>query len=384
MNFEFATATRIVFGADTAAQAGNLCAAFGSKAYIFTGLTPGRFPKLVESLEKVGISYSCFPVNGEPTLELITAAVEQVRQSGSNLVIGFGGGSAIDAGKAAAALAVNPGEPLEYLEVVGRGRPLEVAPLPFVAIPTTAGTGAEVTRNAVIGVPEQGVKVSLRSPSMLPRLALVDPALTYELPPDTTASTGLDAMTQLIEPFISNRPNPMVDAICREGIQRAAWALPRAYENGTNTEARRDMSLAALFGGMALANSRLGAVHGFAGVLGATLNAPHGALCARLLPKVLRANINAIRDREPHHPALQRFIELARLLTGRPDATIEAGLGWMDELVESFQIPALHTYGLQASDIGSILPKARRASSMQGNPIVLTDAELRNILEQAL
>ena len=233
------------------------------------------------------------------------------------MVIGLGGGSAIDTGKAIAALLTNPGDPLDYLEVIGRGQALQQTPLPYIAIPTTAGTGSEVTRNAVLASHEHHVKVSLRSPLMLPRVAIVDPELTYSLPPAITASTGLDALTQLIEPYTCNSPNPMIDAICREGMQRAARSLKRAYQNGSDAAAREDMSIAALFGGMALANAKLGAVHGFAGPLGGLFPAPHGMICARLLPFVVEANVRALQMREPDSPVLKRYDEVAQLLTGR-------------------------------------------------------------------
>lgn len=384
MNFEFASAGRIIFGVGSAAQAGALAAIHGRRALITIGVNPERVSPVIRSLKEADITTAFLRIQHEPTLDVIHAGVEQARRFECNVVIGIGGGSAIDSGKAIAALAVNPGEALDYLEVVGRGLPLEKTPLPFIAIPTTAGTGSEATRNAVIGVPDRGVKVSLRSPAMLPRTALVDPELTYGLPPEVTAASGLDALTQLIEPFTSNRTNPLVDAICREGIRICAPALRRAYQDGRDSAAREAMSLAALFGGMALANARLGAVHGFAAVLGGSLEAPHGALCARLLPGVLRANVAALRERDPDHPVLVRYTETARLLTGRPDAPVEAGLDWVSELVEDLQIPRLGQYGLKSADFARVIPAAKRAGSMQGNPIALTDSELSWILEAAL
>src|SRR5579871_2640819 len=231
-----------------------------------------------------------FLVTGEPTVGLIRQGAAFARERGCDSVVALGGGSAIDAGKAIAALLTNPGDPLDYLEVIGGGQPLAQTPAPFIAVPTTAGTGSEVTRNAVLGSPEHGVKASLRSPLMLPCIALVDPELTYGLPPAVTASTGLDALTQLIEPYVSVRANPIVDAICVDGIQRVAHSLRRAYHDGTDRDARRDMSLASLFGGLALANAGLGVVHGFASPLGGSWKAPHGALCAAILPHGMAAN----------------------------------------------------------------------------------------------
>jgi alcohol dehydrogenase class IV len=268
--------------------------------------------------------------------------------------------------------------------VIGRGQSLVNPPLPYIAIPTTAGTGSEVTRNAVIEAPEQNVKVSLRSPAMLPRLAVVDPELTYSLPPAITASSGLDGLTQLIEPFVSIKANPMTDAICREGMGHAARSLRRAHENGADHEARQGMSLASLFGGLALANAALGAAHGFAGPLGGMLHAPHGALCARLLPYVMHANIEALKTRQPEHLCLRRYDEIARILTGDGAATAPDGVTWTMQLVNDLKIPGLSHYGMSQQKFPEAIEKTMKASSFKGNPIVLNEDELSEILERAL
>ena len=242
--------------------------------------------------------------------------VELAKAERCELVIGFGGGSALDAAKAIAAMLANGGELLDYLEIIGRGKPLTKPSAPFIAIPTTAGTGAEVTRNAVLASPEHKVKVSLRSPLMLAKVAVVDPELTYDLPSALTASTGLDALTQLIEPFVCNRANPMTDGLCVEGLRRAARSLRMAFGKGRDQDAREDMAVASLFGGMALSNAGLGAVHGFAGPIGGSFSAPHGAICAALLPHVMAMNLRALRQRDPHGAALFRYEEAAWWLTG--------------------------------------------------------------------
>jgi alcohol dehydrogenase class IV len=278
----------------------------------------------------------------------------------------------------------NPGEPLDYLEVIGRGQPLTHASAPFVAIPTTAGTGTEVTRNAVLASPERRVKASLRSPHMLPRLAAVDPALSLDLPPALTASTGLDALTQLIEPYVSARANPMTDLFCVEGMRRAASALPRAWENGSDREARAGMAWASLLGGLALANAGLGAVHGFAAPIGGRFPAPHGAVCAAVLPHAMEINVEALRSRAPERPALERYSEIARLLTGRSDATAEDGVRWVAALCRRLKIPGLRAYGVTEADIPALIEDAARASSMKANPIVLTAEELREIITRAI
>jgi alcohol dehydrogenase class IV len=279
----------------------------------------------------------------------------------------------------------NGGELLDYVEIIGRGQALTEPSVPFMAIPTTAGTGAEVTRNAVLASPEHKVKVSLRSPLMLAKVALVDPELTYDLPPALTASTGLDALTQLIEPFVCLRANPMTDGLCVEGLQRAARSLRVTFNDGQNKSAREDMAVASLFGGLALANAGLGAVHGFAGPLGGMFPAaPHGAICAALLPHVMSANLRALRQRAPDSGALPRYDEVARRLTGRAPATADDGIKWVGQLVGDLKIPRLGTYGIQSEHVAELVKKAMQASSMKANPVALTPEELAGTLRQAL
>jgi alcohol dehydrogenase class IV len=325
-----------------------------------------------------------FIVAEEPTIDLILQGVHRARAQKCDLVIGIGGGSALDTGKAIAALLTNGGHPLDYLEVIGRGKPLTRPAAPYIAIPTTAGTGAEVTRNAVLGSPDHQVKVSLRSPLMLPRLAIVDPELTYDLPPAITASTGLDALTQVLEPFVSHLANPLTDALCREGLHRAARSLRRAYEHGHDTAARADMALTSLCGGLALANAKLGAVHGFAGPFGGMFSAPHGATCAALLPHVMAVNVQALQTRQPDSAALIRYTEVAQILTGRETAAARDGVEWVQALCRDLQIPPLSTYGLTEADFPALIEKSARASSMKGNPLELTGAEMAEILSRAL
>lgn len=381
-SFEFATANRILFGAGKLNELSKLIDRHVKHLLLVRGRSSGAISRVKEIVSRAGLSLTEYEVHGEPTLELIQDGVRAAKDY--DLVIGLGGGSVLDTGKAIAALVTNPGDVMDYLEVVGKGQPLVGAPLPYIAIPTTAGTGSEVTRNAVIEVTGQNVKVSLRSPLMLPRVALVDPELTYSLPPEITASTGLDALTQLIEPFISNKANPMTDAICREGMRHAAKSLLRAYENGADQEAREGMSLASLFGGMALANAGLGAVHGFAGPLGGMLHAPHGALCARFLPLVMEANIQALESRQPENPSLQRYAEVARILTGNSSAAARDGVTWTKQRVDDFKIPPLSAYGMSRQQFPEAVEKTQKASSFKGNPIILNERELTQILELAL
>jgi alcohol dehydrogenase class IV len=384
MNFEFATSARIVFGPGSLREAAPAARTFGRQALVVVGKSAGRAEKLIEQLKAEGVTTDIYHVPGEPTVEMVLAGVEQARAGGCELVIALGGGSALDGGKAIAALLVNPGEIYDYLEVVGRGQALVNAPAPFIAIPTTAGTGAEVTRNAVLIASEARTKVSLRSPLMLPRLAIVDPELTYGLPAEVTATSGMDALTQLVEPFISNASNLITDALCREGLLRAARSLRLLCETGEGPLAREDMSLASLFGGLALANARLGAVHAFAGPLGGMFAAPHGALCARLLPVITETNLKTLQRREPLSPMLARFDELACILTGKPGARAEEGIEWLKELSAALKISPLAAYGVKKSDFPVIAAEAKKANSMKGNPVELADDELAEILENAL
>ncbi|HTX76315.1 MAG TPA: iron-containing alcohol dehydrogenase [Terracidiphilus sp.] len=371
MRFEFATATRIVFGEGAAATLPDLVRTFGARPLVVTGASADRTAWLVSALAAETLA-----VPGEPTVDLVRNGAHRVREAACDVVVALGGGSAIDAGKAVAAVATNGGEPLDFLEVIGKGCAMEAAPLPFIAVPTTAGTGSEVTRNAVLASPQHGVKASLRSPMMLPKVALVDPELTYSLPPAVTAFTGLDALTQLIEPYVSVRANPLTDSLCADGIARAAGALRRAYHNGADPEARREMALASLLGGLALANAGLGVVHGFASPLGGSWDAPHGALCAALLPHGMAANIAALRARAPRHPALDRYDAIARQLTGRNQARAEDGVEWVRALCAELNVPPLRHWGIAQSDLPAVVEKAAHASSMKANPLPLTGEEL--------
>jgi len=384
MAFEFATASRIIFGAGSLKQIGALAAPMGKRALLTTGHPAERVHSLVELLKAQGIECSIFPVPCEPTTDLVRTGLIQARDTGCDLVIGFGGGSALDAGKAVAALLTNAGELLDYLEVIGKGKPITQPSAPYLAVPTTAGTGTEVTRNAVLASKEHQVKVSLRSPYMLPRVALVDPELTYSLPREVTASTGLDALTQVIEPFVSLKANPMTDALCLEGMRRAARSLRQAFENGSDAAAREDMSLASLFGGLALANAGLGAVHGFAAPVGGMFPAPHGAVCARLLAPVMETNLQALSIRMPASNALRRYDEVAKTVTGNNSATASEGILWLQELCRALRIPSLSAYGITETDVPLLVERASVASSMQANPIKLTAAELEGILQAAL
>jgi alcohol dehydrogenase class IV len=385
MHFEFATATKIIFGAGTLREAGAAAKEFGRRALVVTGRDAKRAGPLLKILHEAGVGAATFSAAGEPELSSIEQGTALARKEKCELVIGFGGGSALDAAKAVAAMLANDGALLDYVEIIGSGRALSRPSAPFIAIPTTAGTGSEVTRNAVLASPEHKLKVSLRSPLMLARVAIVDPELTYDLPPALTASTGLDALTQLVEPFVCSRANPMTDGLCVEGIRRAGRSLRVAFNDGKNKSAREDMALASLFGGLALANAGLGAVHGFAGPIGGSFPVPHGAICAALLPHVMAANIHALRQRDAAGgDALWRYDEMARLLTGSAGVTADEGVEWVRELVGDLQIKPLGAYGIREGHVADLAAKAANASSMKANPISLTAGELVETLRRAL
>jgi alcohol dehydrogenase class IV len=379
--FEFATAGRIIVGAGRAAGLPGVLAGLGTRALVCTGANPARHDGLLAGL---GLPAAVFPVPGEPTIELARAGVAAAREHRADVVAAIGGGSVIDTAKAVAMLLGNGGDPLDYLEVVGSGRKITQPSAPCVAVPTTAGTGAEVTANAVLAAPEHQIKASLRGPLMIPRVALVDPGLTVSCPKPVTASSGMDALTQCLEPFVSVRANPVTDGLAREGLRRAAAGLRTAYDDGTDLAARTDMAVCSLLGGISLANAKLGAVHGLAGVVGGTGHVPHGVACAALLAPVIEANLRALRSGPPGHPALAKYAEVARVLTGQPDASADDGLTWIRETIERLAVPGLAAYGVRPDDADRIAADAARSSSMPGNPVPLSHEELRAIVGRAL
>lgn len=383
INFEFATATQVIFGNGTVSKIPQLLQGMGHNIFLVTGKNPLRANFLTENLEAEGFSVFSFRVEKEPDTKMISTGAKLARETACDTVVGFGGGSVIDSAKAIAALAPNRGELSDYLEVIGLGKSLKEKPLPFIAVPTTAGTGAEVTKNAVIHSPEHRVKVSLRSPLMFPDVAVIDPELTLSVPPEITASTGMDALTHLLETFVSNQANPFIDMFCREGMRRVSVALKKVYKNGTDLKSREDMAFAAMLGGMALANVKLGAVHGFAGPMGGMFPVPHGAACAALLPAAMEINITVL-EKQKQINSIAKYLEVAQILTGNPDSKIEDGIRWAEEMVKTLKIPTLSTFGLSSSDFPVLVEKAKKASSMKGNPVVLNDGQLTEILAKSL
>jgi alcohol dehydrogenase class IV len=381
MRFEFATAVRTIFGEGTMQEVAPAASSLGKKCLVITGKGIDRSGALLEQLGSRGISTVTYQVTDEPTTQTVLEGAAHGRSEQCDMVIGFGGGSVIDTGKAISALLTNPGDLFDYLEVIGKGRSIALSPAPYIAVPTTAGTGSEVTKNAVIISEMHGVKVSMRSPLMLPLLVVVDPELTYSLPPAVTVSTGLDAFTQLMESYVTKGANPITDGICKEGLARAARSIRTVCRDGGNKAARADMALASMLSGLTLANAGLGAVHGFAAAIGGEFHAPHGLVCACLLPYVVEINVRALQKRAPGSPALVRFDEIANIITGKAEA--EEAISWIQGLCTELKVPPLSGIGITKTNFPGIVAKAIRASSMKGNPIELTEDELTEILDKA-
>lgn len=384
VRFDLAVPADVRFGAGRASEVPAALATLGaSRVLVVTGRTTSRADVMRSALTEAGIASIAYGIEAEPSIKRVRDAVAVAAEAGCNAVLGFGGGSALDVAKAVAVLATSGTDPIDHLEVIGAGRPIERPGLPCVAVPTTAGTGSEVTRNSVLS--GDGVKASLRSPLMLPKVAVVDPDLLAGVPQQTIAASGMDALSQLIEPLLSRRANPLTDALARDGIRRSARSLRRAYEDGMqDPSVREDLALASLFSGICLANSGLGVVHGIAAAAGARLSAPHGAVCAAVLAAAMEINLRALRDRARDHPALSRMGEVATLLTGRSDASPEQAITWLEDLTTALSVPGLASYRLDPDGIDAVVTAAQKASSMRGNPIELSDDEVGEILTRSL
>ncbi|WGH80327.1 iron-containing alcohol dehydrogenase [Jannaschia sp. GRR-S6-38] len=374
MTFQLLTPGRILFGRGALAEALPHLRALGDRPLLIHSPSAAEAATLAADLRAAGAAVETRTTRGEPDLPALTELLAAARALRPDAVIAMGGGAALDMGKALAALIPGSGDPLRHLEVVGEGRPLDAAPLPFAAIPTTSGTGSEATKNAVIGVPEAARKVSLRDDRMIARLAVVDPALTEAVPAPVQLASGLDAVVQVIEPYISAKANPLTDALCADAIPRGLTAIRRVME-APDARAFDDMALVSLTGGIALANAGLGAVHGLAGVLGGRIGAAHGALCGRLLVPVLRANFAAMDGPRP-----ERVLGwIARAFDADRAGALDALEAWID----AQGLPRLAEMGLAAGDHGAVAEEAGASSSMKGNPVALSRATLEEVLGAA-
>ena len=359
--FGFSLPGRVIFGRSEAGRAPGLIGALGDRGVLVHGADASRAAWLVDGLRAQGAAVLAVSCGAEPSLPMLRDALDRARSQGADWVCGLGGGSALDMAKALAALIPAPGGIMDHLEVVGRGLPLRVPPLPCVAIPTTAGTGAEATRNAVIGLPDHGRKVSIRDEGMLPRLAIVDPALTDGCPRGVTLASGLDALAQVIEPWLSCKATPLTDALAGPAILPGLQALMRLMQ-AEDPEARDRMAWTSLCGGIALANGGLGAVHGLAGVIGGLTGAAHGAICGALLGPVLDMN----RRLTGGMPRLARLrADLAPALACPPDTVPVALADW----ARAQGLPGLAALGLDPARHQAVAEAALTSSSMRGNSV---------------
>ena len=384
MNFEFSTANKILFGQKVVHKLPDYLKSMGSVCLVIAGGHLKEDNLLIPQLESAGIEFDVVFVTSEPDAQIVEQGAKLAHEMDAEFIIAIGGGSTLDAGKAIAMLAANGGTVLDYIEVVGKGKQIKVPSLPVVAIPTTAGTGSEVTRNAVISLPEFKTKASLRSNYLLPSLAIIDPELTLHLPARETGWTGMDAITQVIEPYLSKKANPLVDAFCRPAIKRGIQTLPDCVESPDDLNAREGMAYVSLMGGMALTNAGLGAVHGFAAAIGGMYPIPHGAICACLLPVVFEANFKAMSEREKQNPAYDKYFELAGNILPIGQDNVGKLVDTIYKLKERLSIQGLNQWGVSSDNFEIIVKKAQEASSMKANPVLLTDQELYHILQDSV
>ncbi|ENM5777081.1 iron-containing alcohol dehydrogenase [Vibrio mimicus] len=378
--FQFMTATRIIFGEGSLESSLSVISQYGYSVLLVSGKNPERYAPLINYLHQQNMRYQHVAVSGEPNITMVEETAMLGRRFKPDMVIAIGGGSVLDMGKAVAAIIPNQGNVYDYVEVVGRSVPLKTKPLPFIAIPTTASSGSEVTRNAVLKSAQDRVKVSLRSPDMLADVAIVDPMLTYGTDPLTSGRGAMDAFTHLIEAYVCGDPNPLTDTICEEGLRRLTRSMvPGCLRD--DKKARSDLSFAAMLGGMAATNAKLGAAHGLASALGGKLDAPHSVITARLAPHVMRENIEAARD-AGRSDILQRYKTISQILTGRKNACVEDGILWVNMMLERLAIPNLTDFGVCATSFERVATDALKSTSIKGNPIPLTMERLTHILHQ--
>ena len=390
LSYDFVAPRQIVFGWGRRREVGTLGRSLGRRAFLICGsrtLRDQGVPTEISGLLRgEGVeSVSLRTISNEPTVDDVDRVAGELRGHGGSagdFILAIGGGAAIDLAKAVAAMAGNHESPTvkDYLEGVGRGLKIVNRPLPVLAVPTTAGTGAEATKNAVISSYDPPFKKSLRDVRIVPRIALVDPELTRSVPPAITAASGMDAITQLLESFISRKARPIPQALAVQGLKLAVPAIAEAVRDGASRGAREKMAHAALLSGMSLANSGLGMAHGVAPALGTHCRVPHGAACAVMLPVALRVNAE-VRQAE--------LARLAHLLFGQgpstpPQEAVGVLIREIEALCETVGLPRrLSELGVLHHQIPAIV-KDSRGSSMSGNPRELSDEELTELLENIL
>ena len=387
-DFSLSRLPRIEFGSGALAKLPLIARGYGSRALLVTGagsLKSSPFwPRVTDGLHAQGISWLHLTVPGEPSPQMVDEAVRALRTEAIDVVIGIGGGSALDAAKAIAGLLKPGNSVMDHLEGVGPELPYSGPATPFIAVPTTAGTGSEATKNAVLSVQgADGFKKSFRDEKLVAEVALVDPDLLATCPPAVIAANGMDAFTQLLESYVSSRAGPLTDSLAWGGMKAARDGLLALYANAGDGTARARMAYAALVSGITLAQVGLGSVHGLAAPLGAFFPIPHGVACGTLVATATRINIAALRAREPEHPALEKYAQVGRLLGGQGQLKQEAAhaalIDTLDTWTRELGLQALAHYGVTPADIPRIVANSR-GSSMKTNPVTLEDSEIASIL----
>ena len=392
-SFSVARLPRIEFGSDSHRKLPDIAARYGKHLLLVTGARSfsesAQGARLAAALSAAGLSWETLRVSEEPSPKLVDDAVMELRGAGIECVLGIGGGSVLDAAKAIAGLLKPGNSVMDHLEGVGPEHPYQGPPTPFIAVPTTAGTGSEATKNAVLSVPgPQGFKKSFRDEKLVPEYAVVDPDLLASCPPALIAANGLDAFTQLLESFVSTRAGPYTDALALSGMGAVRDGLLAWYEGNSNAaEGREKMAYAALVSGITLAQTGLGSVHGLAAPLGAFFSIPHGVVCGTLMAAATRVNIEVMEARDPQNPALAKYAQAGRLFRGRSHVD-EVGarvflLHTLDTWTRRLGLPSLSSLGVSDADIPRVVADCR-GSSMRTNPVALTDDEVARILAARL
>ncbi len=378
--FQFMTSKQVIFGEGSLNQSLSILAKYGYSVLLVTGRGGERAEPVINYIKQQGMRYQQVAVWGEPVIAMVEELAAMGRKFKPDMIVAIGGGSALDVGKALSAIIPNQGSVYDYVEVIGRSMPFKNAPLPCIAIPTNAGTGSEVTRNAVLKSAQENIKVNIRNEALLPDVAIIDPTLTYGMDKSLSARSGLDAFTHLMEAYVCNAPNAFSDMVCEEGLKKLSTALFLACEDD-DFRARSEMSFASLLGGMARSNASLGAAHGLAAALGGRLTAPHGAITARLAPFVMAENIS-VAEQMGRNDVIYRYRRLGVLLTDNLEATPQDAIEWVTNALTRLDIPSLQMYGLSRKLFADIASDALRSTAIKGNPLPLTEARLIHILEQ--
>jgi alcohol dehydrogenase class IV len=378
--FQFMTTSRIIFGEGSLQSSLSVINQFGYSVLLVTGKDLTRSQLIINYLKGQSMRYQHISVSGEPNITMVEESAVLARRFKPDMVVAIGGGSVLDMGKALAAMVTNAGDLYDYVEVVGRNVPIKAEPLPMIAIPTTASTGSEVTKNAVLKSAQDKVKVSLRSPEMLPNVAIVDPTLTYGTDPQTSGRGAMDAFTHLMEAYVCGEPNPLTDMICEEGLRRLTHSIISGCRQD-NPRARSDLSFAAMLGGMAITNAKLGAAHGLAAALGGKISAPHSVIAARLAPFVMQENMRAAKQ-EGRSDLLARYRKIAKLVTEDDDADMDDAIRWVNSMLDKLEIPSLSHYGVCDISFATVAEDAMKTVAIKGNPLPLTRDRLIELLIQ--